>query len=190
VAISYAHGDDRSEAGRMRGRVVDELVPRLEAWGYRALRDQDALRNGDLIREFMLRLGRAERVVVVLSDKYLRSVYCMSELHYAFQFALGQPGRFAARVVPLVLDDAQIDDWRARKAWAEHWEAEYRAMDAGHHHLGAQDRALCLQIRRWHADVGDMLSLVADLLAPRGYAAIAADDYRAVREMLDRPVVG
>ncbi len=184
VAISYAHGDDLTDAGRIRGQIVDDLQTRLDAWGYRALRDRDVLRNGDLIREFMLRLGRADRVIVVLSDKYLRSPFCMTELHHVFQYSLGQAGTFAERVIPIVLDDARIDDWRARKSWAEHWEAEYKEMEAAARHLGAKDRTLAVQVRRWHADVGDMLSVVADIVAPRGQAAIRADDFAAVRTML------
>jgi hypothetical protein len=36
------------------------------------------MQPGDLISAFMKRIGRADRVIVVLSDKYLRSPYCMT----------------------------------------------------------------------------------------------------------------
>jgi internalin A len=43
------------------------------------------MRSGDLISGFMKRIGRADRVIVVLSDKYLRSPYCMTELHIIYR---------------------------------------------------------------------------------------------------------
>jgi hypothetical protein len=33
----------------------------------------------------MKRIGVADHVIMVLSDKYLRSPYCMTELHYIYQ---------------------------------------------------------------------------------------------------------
>ena len=49
------------------------------------VRDKNAMRSGDLISGFMKRIGRADRVIVVLSDKYLRSPYCMTELHIIYR---------------------------------------------------------------------------------------------------------
>jgi hypothetical protein len=49
------------------------------------LRDSGVMRPGELISGFMKRIGRADRVIVVLSDKYLQSTYCMTELHSIYQ---------------------------------------------------------------------------------------------------------
>jgi hypothetical protein len=41
--------------------------------GWNIIRDKNAMRSGDLISGFMKRIGLADRVIVVLSDKYLHS---------------------------------------------------------------------------------------------------------------------
>ena len=53
-------------------------------------------------------------------------------------------------------------------------------------HLGREDLDLYHRLRRWHADVGDMLSFLAAMLTARGRDAIRADNFRVVREMLER----
>jgi internalin A len=56
----------------------------------------------------MRKFGTADHVVAVISDKYLRSPYCMAELHSVWQNCNSDPERFRRRVHPLILDDAQI----------------------------------------------------------------------------------
>ena len=62
---------------------------------------------GELISGFMKRIGLADHVIAVLSDKYLRSPYCMTELHSIYQRSLGEKEDFLRRVIALTLDDAQ-----------------------------------------------------------------------------------
>jgi internalin A len=78
--VSYAWGEDSSEEARKRTEVVDRLCEALRKDGWNILRDSDAMRTGDLISGFMKRIGLADHVIVVLSDKYLCSPYCMTEL--------------------------------------------------------------------------------------------------------------
>jgi len=75
-------GDDSSETARKRAEVVDRLCETLAKNGWNIIRDKNAMRSGDLISGFMKRIGVADHVIVVLSDKYLlRSPYCMAELY-------------------------------------------------------------------------------------------------------------
>jgi internalin A len=77
--VSYAWGDDTPE-GREREAVVERLCTAAEERGIRVLCDKKALGLGDRISKFMKLLGRGKRVFVVISDKYLKSPYCMNEL--------------------------------------------------------------------------------------------------------------
>ena len=56
---------------------ADRLCETLGQHGWNILRDSNVLRSGGLISGFMKRIGLADHVIVVLSDKYLRSPYCM-----------------------------------------------------------------------------------------------------------------
>lgn len=184
VFVSYAWGDDHDDAGRLRGAAIDRLCDRLGRDGFRVVRDTAAMRTGDLISGFMLRIGRGGKVVVVLSEKYLRSPYCMTELHLVYQHALGQRDDFLRRVVPLVLADAAFDTWEQRATWSRHWEEQYRRMEHDLRHLGLDDFGRYLLMKRWHADVGTMLGWIADKLTPR--VARPDDDtaFDAVADML------
>lgn len=187
VAISYARGDDKSDAGRECGKIVDDLQAHLVEWGFEVWRDRDPIKNCELIRDFMLTIARTRRVIVVLSDEYLRSVFRMSELHYIYQYSLGEEKDFTDRIVPIILGDAKIDGWQDRAKWARHWQAEFEEIHKDHKILSNADREILYRISTWYRSVGDMLAFIANMVTVRGAAAIAAGDFRVVREMLERP---
>jgi hypothetical protein len=81
-------------------RAGDSIAPyslnckSLAQEGWNVLRDKKVMRPGELISGFMKRIGRADHVIVVLSDKYLQSTYCMTELHSIYQRSLGEKEDF------------------------------------------------------------------------------------------------
>jgi internalin A len=191
VAISYAHGDDRDDRGRVRREFVGGLEEAMRGWGYVPRRDVNELANCGLIRDFVKTVGRSGRVVLVLSRKYLRSVYCMSELHAVYQRSLGDAADFADRVVPCVLeDDLGIDGDDGRCDWADHWQREYDRRYGRVKSLGKEDLSLWHDIGQWVRTVGDMLAFVSNIATTWGHEALAAEGYAAVRAMLDRPARG
>ena len=114
----YTWGDDSPEDARRRGKVVERRRERLEGEGWNIIRDKNAMRSGDLISGFMKRIGRADRVIVVLSDKYLRSPYCMTELHTIYRRSNEEKEEFLRRIIPLLLGDARIGKWDDRLTYA------------------------------------------------------------------------
>jgi internalin A len=80
IFVSYAWGDNSSDDARKRGEIVDRLCETLDKDGWNTIRDTKGLQHGELISGFMKRIARADQLIVVLSDKYLRSRYCMTEL--------------------------------------------------------------------------------------------------------------
>jgi internalin A len=186
IFVSYAWGDDSSEDARQRTEVVDRLCKALDKDGWKIIRDKTDMRSGDLISGFMKRIGLADNVIVVLSDKYLRSPYCMTELHSIYQRSVGEKEDFLRRIIPLVLADAQISAWRDRVAYAEHWEAEFKAMEEKFRHLAESDFRLYKAMQEWHNRIGDMLAYVNDVLSPHGFDEIVKDDFAALRQMLQQ----
>jgi internalin A len=134
----------------------------------------------------MKTLGQARLVIVVLSEKYLRSPYCMTELYSVYQNARQERQEFLNRIIPLVLKDANIGNWRGRATYAEHWETEFKAMEQHLTRLGEEDLKLYKAMRRWHNEVGDMLAYMNDVLTPHGFDEIVKDDFAALRQMLQQ----
>jgi internalin A len=84
VYISYAWGDPQ-ETGVSREDIVNQLYETLIREGYNVKRDKMDLEYKGLISQFMADIGRGDCVVVIISDKYLKSPYCMHELLAIYQ---------------------------------------------------------------------------------------------------------
>jgi hypothetical protein len=110
VFLSYARGGEHEE-------IVDEIDRALQARGIKILRDKRDVGYKDSIRQFMERIGQGNCVIVVISDKYLRSPNCMFEL---VEIAEGK--QFHDRIFPIVLNDANIYDPVRRLDYVKYWE--------------------------------------------------------------------
>jgi hypothetical protein len=110
VFISYAWGGEREE-------IVNQIDQALQKRGLKMIRDKRDLGYKGSITEFMERIGRGNCVIVVISDKYLRSPNCMFEL---MEIAEGK--QFHDRIFPIVLADANIYDPIKRIEYVKHWE--------------------------------------------------------------------
>jgi internalin A len=187
VYVSYAWGDD-TDTGRQREALVERLCDRLRMWEYDVIRDKETMRNGDLISTFMKTIGTGDRVVVVLSEKYLRSLYCVTELHEIYRVSRGEKEHFLGRIIPLTLADAAIGTIRDRIAHGRYWKNEYESLqrDVSDGLLGPTDLVQWWRIGRWVADVNEMLAYINDQLHPFGFDAIVANDFAAVKGLLER----
>lgn len=115
VFISYAWGKEGDEWEK----IVNELDQSLQKRGLKIIRDKRDLGYKGSIRRFMERIGEGDCVIVVISDKYLRSKNCMFEL-----VEIAENKQFADRIFPIVLSNARIYDWRGNADYLDYWEKE------------------------------------------------------------------
>lgn len=118
VFLSYAWGGESE-------RIVNELDADLQARGILVVRDKRDLGFKGMIRDFMRRLGQGHAVIVVISDKYLKSRYCMFEL-----VEIAKNKDLYDRIFPIVLGDAEIYDPVKRIKYIKHWEDKIKELDA------------------------------------------------------------
>ena len=97
------------------------LYAALEEDGFQPVRDRNAMRPGDPISAFIHRLTRADLVVAVISDKYLRSSYCMHEIYGLWQKSQEDADDMIERLVPIVLSEVKIGNVRERMPYMEYW---------------------------------------------------------------------
>ncbi|MFN8398810.1 MAG: toll/interleukin-1 receptor domain-containing protein [Anaerolineales bacterium] len=121
VFISYAWGEETDE----REAIVNQLDQSLQARGIKIVRDKRDLGYKGMIREFMQRIGTGNCVIVVISDKYLRSKNCMFELA-----EIAANKSFADRVFPIVLSDAKIYEAVDRIDYLKYWEKKKDDLNA------------------------------------------------------------
>ncbi len=166
--VSYAWGDETPE-GAEREAVVDRLCAEAEASGRRILRDKAVLGLGASISDFMRRIGAGDRVFVVLSDKYLRSPFCMFELNEVWKKSGQDEQAFLGRVRVYTLGDARIWTQEGRAGYAEHWRERYEGLRPRVADLGDRDLLAWRQMRAFHHNVGDMLAALANIVQPRSF---------------------
>jgi Leucine-rich repeat (LRR) protein len=117
VFVSYAWNPESCA-------LVEKLHEVLDQHGIRLIRDREEVRYKDSIRKFMERIGQGKCVVVVISEKYLKSENCMFEM---VEVAKAQSLR--ERIFPIVLADADIYDAIGRVGYVSYWGERFRKLD-------------------------------------------------------------
>ncbi|MFN7803506.1 MAG: TIR domain-containing protein [Planctomycetaceae bacterium] len=184
IFVSFAWGDDQTQAGVKRQQAVDELCGSLENQGFLVRRDSQEIRYGGVISDYMQRLGRSDRVLVILSEKYLRSISCMTELHAIYQRSQGEQEEFLQRVIPVALEDARFSTPEERVSHARYWQDRSTELKQNIDLLGPKDLQLLRDMRRWSQEISEMLAFLNDTLAPRRLEEIRQAEFQALRELL------
>jgi tetratricopeptide (TPR) repeat protein len=112
VYVSYAWGGESE-------RIVDELVLAFANRGIQIVRDKKDLSYKGSIDAFEREIGQGKCVVLVISNKYLRSRHCMYEL-----IKIGENPEFRKRVFPIILEDAHIFEGIERINYVKYWDDE------------------------------------------------------------------
>lgn len=115
--LSYAHysnpADDlQTSVKRVTEILVQKFNDHLQESSFRFEIDKKALRYGQSIDSFMTRIGRGKIVVIVLSDKYLKSKYCIAEVMRIFKY-----NNCDKRIFILKLSDVNTD----RNVYIDYW---------------------------------------------------------------------
>lgn len=116
IFISYAWGSE-SEA------IAESVEKELQKRGLRIIRDKNDLGYKGRIKDFMAQIGRAKYVVLIISNKYLRSINCMFELVQIFKNE-----NFSDRIFPVVLDEVKIARAADRLDLLKYWENEAESL--------------------------------------------------------------
>ena len=168
--VSYAWSD----VGNDREAIVDQLCEEAEKRGTPILRDKKGLDFGDSITKFMKDIGKGDCVFVILSDKYLKSPFCMFELFEIWRNSRQDEEDFLKRCRVFTLDDAQIWDLMGRVRYATHWKAQHDEIDSAIRKLGAsvlgeRDFAQFKLMQDFVNHVGDILGMFANIVQPRSF---------------------
>lgn len=117
IFISYAWGGESEQ-------IVNQLDQAFQAKGVTIVRDKRDLGFKGRIKEFLEHIGRGKAVIVIISEKYLKSPNCMFEL-----VQIAKNGQFYDRIFPIVLADAQIYKPVQRIKYIQNWEQQIKDLD-------------------------------------------------------------
>lgn len=110
IYISHAWGGE-SEI------LVNKIVDRFEREGIPLTLDKKDLGYRQSIGQFMLNLGKADAIILVVSNKYLHSEYCMFELLQIYE-----SDNIHSRIFPIVLEEVKIAKSTERLDLVRYWE--------------------------------------------------------------------
>jgi tetratricopeptide (TPR) repeat protein len=176
VFISYAWQGESEKVAR-------EVEARLKEKGLNIIRDQGYLGYKGSIKEFMQKIGKGKYVILVISDRYLKSENCMYEL---LQIAEDEKN-FKQHIFPLVMQDAKISRAADRLDYVHYWEKEIDNLEnkmkqGGLTHLQGiyEDLNLYDEIRRNISRLTDILKDINALNLQRHKESCYEDLYQAI----------
>jgi internalin A len=176
--VSYAWNDQMPD-GKEREAIVDQLCAAAEARGTPIRRDKNVLRLRDSISTFMNEIAAGDRVFTILSDKYLKSPFCMYELFSVWYQSRRSEALFLDRIRVYALPDAKIWKLTDRLDYAEYWKNQYAEVDEkvrklGQAALAGRDLERFKLMGEFALRVGDLLAAIADHLQPRSFDDLVA----------------
>ena len=171
VFISYAWGGD-SET------TANQLEQAFRGKGIEIVRDKKDLGYKGLIKNFMEQIGQGNCILVIISDKYLKSENCMFEL-----LEIAKNGDIYDRIFPIVLEDVSIYNATGRLKYIQHWEAQIQDLETAMKQGGlanlqgiTDDLNLYTAIRNQIAELADLLkdmnTLTPEMHQDSGYEKI------------------
>jgi len=177
VFISYAWGDESE-------RTVDELEQAFAGHGIRIVRDKKDLGYKGSIKKFEQQIGKGQYIILVISDKYLRSEHCMYEL-----VEIDANQDFRKRIFPIMLSDANIYDPNNRLLYIKYWDGKIAKLDKK-----IKKMPLMTNLNGIHANLNkyahirakfdDLINLISDMntLTPK---MLAASDFATLISAID-----
>jgi len=172
VFVSYAWGGESE-------RTVDELELAFAERGISIVRDKKEMGYKDSIEKFERRIGQGQCIILVISDKYLRSEHCMFEL-----VEIAEHQDFRKRIFPIVLEDAHIYKPVGRLTYIKYWGNEIKQLNKAIKEIDiltdttgfTADLNKYARIRARFDDLthllSDMNTLTPKMLADHGFATL------------------
>lgn len=154
VFVSYAWGGESEQ-------TVNEIEKAFSKHGITIVRDKIDLDYKGSIEAFEQRISKGQCVILVISDKYLRSEHCMYEV-----VELANNRNLRERVFPIVLPDAKIYKAIDRLNYIQYWDKQIEQLNQAIKQIGVMtnlagisaDLDKYARIRASFDNISDLLS--------------------------------
>jgi hypothetical protein len=166
-------------------RILDKLEAACRP-AIKLMRDKNELRYRESIRTYMDELAAGDAIVLVLSDAYFKSQYCMYELCEIYQRK-----DFLRRVFPIVVKGTHFHKAKERIPYISHWEQEAAALDAELKSIrtGNMSSASLVEMKEYESFarmIDELLSVLGDMNALTQDIHVGSD-FAALLEQMGKP---
>jgi len=168
VFISYSWQDESK-------KIVEKIVSSLKAAEIDFRLDKRDMKPGDSISKFMDQFGKTASVITVISDKYLRSEYCMYELLNIYKRSemdkdIFNEKIYPIKIYPIILDNAAIHHIASRQSYQDYWATKKNSISKEIH--------LYEEI---HLYIPKLTAILSDILA---YKVNSPDDIESIKNVI------
>lgn len=176
IFFSYAWEKDE--------KIIMELYSSLKKDEFNVVKDKEDLRYKGIISKFMTDIGKANFVIVAISDEYLRSRFCMYELYEIYRNAGLNKEEFARRIFPIRLEDIELSNQDIVNGYVDFWQAEEqqweKRMKENSDSITEEDTKQYQFVKRLVNDIGNILSCLSDINAS-SIAQLKKNDFEQIK---------
>lgn len=186
VFFSYAWNQDEA--------FVSQLYNSLKNEGFNVVKDKENMGYKGVISKFMNEIGGAGYVVVAISDKYLRSKYCMYELYELYKNSGMNADTFSKKLFPIRIDETlNLGDPDTVNTYVLYWQQQEdswaRRMKEEAESITEEQARQYQFIKRLVIEVRNIVTCLADINALNQHT-LRANDFADIKAALRRSMEG
>lgn len=186
IFFSYAWEQDEA--------FVLQLYNSLKRDGFTVVKDKENMGYKGVISQFMNEIGSANYVVVAISDKYLRSRFCMYELYELYKNSGMNAEKFGKKLFPVRIDETlNLSDPDTVNSYVRYWQEQEdsweKRMKEDTGSITEEQARQYQFIKRLVTDVQNILSCLADINA-LNQRTLQANDFADIKMALRRSMEG
>ena len=180
--IFFSYAWDQDEA------LIVQLYTSLKNDGFNVIKDKENIGYKGVISKFMNEIGSADFVIVAISDKYLKSKFCMYELYEIFRNSGMNSDVFGKKIFPIRIEETlNLGDPDVVNGYIRYWkeqEQEWTKRVKDESDSITEEQARQYQFtKRLVIDVRNILSCLADINA-LNLSTLKGNDFADVKSAL------
>jgi TIR domain len=186
IYFSYAWGDAREE-GESREKIVQQLYDSLKADGYNLKRDKEELGYTQSINAFMNEIGQSDFIVVAISDKYLKSSYCMYEMLKIYRQSDSDIIELRKKIYPIVLGDAKIHDPMDMLDYVLYWQDKKKRLEEKINLVGFDAASAVVPDFKNYKEIMDNVGLISAMLRDMNTlnpSMLSKDNFEEIKKVI------
>ncbi len=160
----------------------------LKKDGFNVIKDKENIGYKGVISKFMNEIGNADFVIVAISDKYLKSKFCMYELFEIFRNSGMNREEFGKKIFPIRIEETlNLSDPDVVNGYVRYWkeqEQEWTKRVKEESDSITEEQARQYQfIKRLVIDIRNILSCLADINS-LNLSTLKSNDFADVKSAL------
>ncbi len=172
IFISYSHQNKA---------IADEIENQFSQYGVGLRRDIRVVKYKDSFKQFMKEIRKADYVIMIISDFFLRSHNCMYEV---IEFIKDE--NYKDRILPIIYE-AKIYTELGKIDYIKYWNAKYREIENEVSGLTSEQTISIAQnqkiFREVSTNIGDFIEFIRDL-NHKSYEDLVSSNFEELFEIL------